>query len=175
MPSEIKSVLLRQHEIAWKLAGYHLDGLSVEECRWRPSAKGLHVITTHDGCWRGELPEHEGYDLGPPSMAWLLWHMTYWWSMVINHCFDDATLDHDSVVCPSEPDRIRATLESLHERWVGLVAILLDDDLRSRHRAKWPFKDRPLADVIAWTNIELTKNAAELGYARFLYATRDSN
>jgi hypothetical protein len=26
--------------------------------------------------------------------------------------------------------------------------------------------------VIAWANIELTKNAAEIGYARFLHAVR---
>jgi len=26
------------------------------------------------------------------------------------------------------------------------------------------------ADVIAWVNIDLTKNASEIGYARFLYA-----
>jgi hypothetical protein len=30
--------------------------------------------------------------------------------------------------------------------------------------------DRPFGDVIAWVNVELTKNAAEIGYARFLYA-----
>jgi len=30
--------------------------------------------------------------------------------------------------------------------------------------------DRPFGDVLAWANVELTKNAAELGYARFLHA-----
>jgi hypothetical protein len=29
-----------------------------------------------------------------------------------------------------------------------------------------------LTRVVAWTNVELTKNAAEIGCARFLYATR---
>ena len=45
-----------------------------------------------------------------------------------------------------------------------------DDDLRSVQRTRWPFQDRPFGDVIAWVNVELTKNAAEIGYARFLYA-----
>jgi len=27
-------------------------------------------------------------------------------------------------------------------------------------------------DVVAWVNVELTKNAAEIGYARFLHAVR---
>jgi hypothetical protein len=31
---------------------------------------------------------------------------------------------------------------------------------------------RCFADVIAWLNAELLKNGAEIGYARFLYATR---
>jgi len=43
-------------------------------------------------------------------------------------------------------------------------------DLRSRQRTRWPFQDRPFGDVVAWLNVELTKNAAEIGYARFLYA-----
>jgi hypothetical protein len=30
----------------------------------------------------------------------------------------------------------------------------------------------PVGDVVAWVNLELTKNAAEIGYARFLYAVR---
>ena len=29
-------------------------------------------------------------------------------------------------------------------------------------------------DVVAWVNVELTKNAAEIGYARFLYAVSAS-
>ena len=29
-------------------------------------------------------------------------------------------------------------------------------------------------DVVAWVNIELMKNAAEIGYARFLYAVREN-
>jgi hypothetical protein len=47
---------------------------------------------------------------------------------------------------------------------------ITDDDLRSAQRTRWPFHDRPFGDVIAWVNVELTKNAAEIGYARFLYA-----
>jgi len=37
-------------------------------------------------------------------------------------------------------------------------------------RPRWPFQDRPFGDVVAWVNGELTKNAAEIGYARFLHA-----
>lgn len=40
--------------------------------------------------------------------------------------------------------------------------------------SRWPFNDRTMADVIGWATVELAKNAAEIGYARFLYAVRPS-
>lgn len=171
-PGEIVGFLLRQHDLAWSLASYHLGGLSTAECLWRPSARGLHVTQSGDGHWRGEWPEHEGYDLGPPSIAWLAWHMGYWWTAVIDRSFGTASLDHSNVVCPDTSDEIRSWLQSLHERWKECLAGVSDEDLRSSERTRWPFEDRPFGDVVAWVNIELTKNASELGYARFLYATR---
>jgi hypothetical protein len=42
--------------------------------------------------------------------------------------------------------------------------------LLSSLRTRFPFRDRPFGDVVAWANVELAKNAAEIGYARFLYA-----
>ena len=91
-----RGCLIRQFETAWKLANFHLDGLATEECLWRPAHEGLHVHQDPDGRWRADWPDHEGYDLGPPSIAWLTWH-------------------------------------------------------------------RSFGDVIAWVNVELTKNAAEIG------------
>ena len=114
-------VLIRQLEMAWKLTTFHLAGLTTEECLWLPARKGLHVHHVPDGKWRADWPDHEGYDLGPPSRV----------------------LDQVS-----------------------------DADLRSAQRTRWPFQDRPFGDVVAWVNVELTKNAAEIGYARFLYAAR---
>lgn len=58
------------------------------------------------------------------------------------------------------------------QRWVGQLDKLTDADLQSTQRTHWPFRDRPFGDVIAWANVELTKNASEVGYARFLYAVR---
>ncbi len=31
-----------------------------------------------------------------------------------------------------------------------------------------------VGDVVAWVNVELTKTAAEIGYARFLYAVQSN-
>jgi hypothetical protein len=129
-------------------------------------------VTVDGGGWCGEWPSHEGYDLGPPSIAWLLWHMGFWWSMVLNHSFGDASLSRDAVVCPADADGIRTWIMSLHRQWCSRLAGLETDELFDSARTRWPFRDRPFIDVAAWVNVELTKNAAEIGFARFLYATR---
>ena len=166
------AVLTSQLDTAWKLASYHLDGLTTEECLWRPAARGLHVHRASDGSWTADWPESEGYEIGPPSIAWIAWHMGFWWSMVYDHSFGDATLTRERVLWPGDADGVRAWLGGLHSRWRAAIERLSADDLRDVSRTRWPFRDRPFADVIAWANVELTKNAAEIGYARFLYASR---
>lgn len=170
--NEARDYLLRQFEIAWMLTTYHLDGLTTEECLWRPALKGLHVTRDTDGAWRADWPTHEGYDLGPPSIAWVTWHMGFWWSMVLNHSFGDGTLARESVMWPGSADAAREWIGRLQGEWRAVLERMTDDDLRSAERTRWPFQDRPFGDVVAWANVELTKNASELGYARFLYAVR---
>jgi hypothetical protein len=163
--------LIRQFDTAWKLAAFHLETLTTEECLWRPAARGLHV-RKDDGRWLADWPEHEGYDLGPPSIAWLTWHVIFWWSTVLDHSFGAATLTREAVTWPGSADAVRARIRELQRQWQEALDILTGDELRSTHRTRWPFRDRPFGDVVAWVNVELTKNAAEIGYARFLYAVR---
>ncbi|HNP36210.1 MAG TPA: DinB family protein [Woeseiaceae bacterium] len=164
--------LRRQFDTAWKLAGLHLSGLTTDECLWRPANKGLHVQQDADGHWRADWPEHEGYDLGPPSIAWLSWHIIFWWSTVLDQSFAAAQLTRDEVLWPGTAESVRARLNDLHDQWCGQLAHMTAGALASSELTRWPFKDRPFGDVVAWVNLELTKNAAEIGYARFLYAVR---
>src|SRR5690606_6969192 len=71
---------------------------------WRPAARGLHVHQLPDGRWQAGWPDHEGYDLGPSSIAWLTWHMVFWWSMVLDHSFGEARLSREDVVWPGSAD-----------------------------------------------------------------------
>jgi hypothetical protein len=167
----VRDVLVRQLDTAWKLALFHLDGLTTEECLWRPAHVGLHVHQTAEG-WRADWPEHEGYNLGPPSIAWLTWHVGFWWSMVLDHSFGGGQLTRVDVTWPGDADAVRGWLGELAGRWRAPLARMTQDELRSTERARWPFVSRPFGDVVAWVNVELTKNAAEIGYARFLYAVR---
>jgi hypothetical protein len=171
---ETRETLMRQLDTAWRLTCLHLDGLTTEECLWQPGIRGPHVRRRADGVWQADWPEHEGYDLGPPSIGWIAWHIGYWWSMVLDHSFGAATLTREAVMWPGDADAVGRWLAELHQRWVDEMRAMSDDDFRSAERTRWPFANRPFADVSAWVNIELTKNAAEIGYARFLYAARRS-
>lgn len=172
MSNDARDYLIRQLDTGWKLASYHLDGLTTEECLWRPAGVGLHVQQVADGIWQADWPESEGYDIGPPSIGWLTWHMGFWWSMVLDHSFGAASLSREEVMWPGNVHDVRDWLGRLHAQWRAAVEPLSADDLRATRATRWPFQDRPFGDVVAWVNVELVKNASEIGYARFLYAVR---
>lgn len=172
MPHTLRTCLLGQLDTAWKLTQYHFEGLTTEECLWRPAERGPHVHRAADGGWRADWPEHEGYDLGPPSIAWLTWHIGFWWSMVLDHSFGAVQLTREEIVWPGTADSARRWIALLHDQWRTAIEPLSDAELESASRTRWPLRNRPFGDVVAWVNIELTKNAAEIGYARFLYGAR---
>jgi hypothetical protein len=76
------------------------------------------------------------------------------------------------VLWPGDAEGVRRWLGELRQRWLQAIEQLSDEDVRSSKRTRWPFQDRPFGDILAWANVELMKNAAEIGYARFLYAVR---
>ena len=75
-----------------------------------------------------------------------------------------------NVMSPGNADDTRTWIGGLQGQWRAVLEQIADKDLRSVERTRWPFKGRPFGDLIAWVNIELMKNGAEIGYARFLYA-----
>lgn len=173
MPNPVKDALLGQLETAWALTRYHLEGLTTDECLRRPARAGLHVHRDADGRWHADWPEHEGYDLGPASIAWLTWHLGFWWSMTLDHAFGDARLAREDLGWPGTADEVRAWITRLHDQWRAAIEPLGDEDLRSTERTRWPLQDRPFGEIVAWVNLELMKNAAEIGYARFVLAVSD--
>jgi len=172
MADEARDFLIRQLDTSWKLASFHLAGLETAECLWRPGPVGLHVHQFPDGAWRPDWPERETYDIGPPSIGWVTWHIGFWWTMVLSHSFGDGTATRESITWPGNADHVRSWLDGLHRDWRAALEQMSDRDLQSTRRTRWPFQARPFGDVVAWVHVELTKNAAEIGYARFLYAVR---
>lgn len=93
--------------------------------------------------------------------------MLFWWAMATNHNFGSGTLERENIGWPGDVQGLRLHLGRLHDQWRERLSSFSDDGLIGG-RAVWPFDDRPVADLFAWANVELTKNAAEIGYARFL-------
>ena len=170
MTSDIRPVLFRQYETAWKLANHHLCGIGDDEWLWRPAGEGPHVSGSADGGWRGDWPETEDYSLGPPSIAWLTWHIGFWWSMVLDHSFGAAALMREDVSMPADAASTVAWIAALESEWRTRLQALTPEDMAASDLTRRPFEGRPFADVVAWVTLELAKNAAEIGYARFLYA-----
>ena len=172
MTDTLRETLLKQYDTAWKLAQHHLDGLTTDECLWRPAERGLHVSERPDGTWQADWPTHEGYDLGPSSMAWVTWHIGFWWSMVLDHSFAAGALTREKVAWPGTADGVRLWLSGFDVEWRTRITALDDEAWKATTNTHWPFADRPFADVVAWANVELTKNASELGMLRFLHAAK---
>lgn len=172
MPVDLQQCLSRQLDISWGLLSLHLSGLDDDELLWRPAAVGLHVHRRPDGDWVADWPDREDYDIGPASIAWTTWHIGFWWSMAIDHSFGPATLDRASVHWPGAAEAVVRWLTSCHDDWCARLADLDDRALQATDRSRWPVRDRPFADVVAWVNVELMKNAAEIGALRFLHAAR---
>ena len=67
--------------------------------------------------WVADWPEREDYAAGPPSIAWITWHVGFWWSMVLDHSFGPAKLTKDEIFWPGDADGVRAWFERLQQEW----------------------------------------------------------
>ncbi|MCL2137205.1 MAG: DinB family protein [Coriobacteriia bacterium] len=167
----MRSTIKSQFELSWSLLEYHLDALDDDECFWKPSPKGLYVEMKH-GAWSVDWPESEGYEIGPPNIAWLTWHIMFWWSMVFDHSFGNGTLKREDVLWLGTINDVREAIYQFHRDWLDKLGSLSDEEFASTERTKWPLEQKPFYELAAWLNVELMKNAAEIGYCRFLYANR---
>jgi len=167
--SGIKESILFQLDMCWQLYLYHTDNLWEEEAYWSINPAGLQVRKKDDE-WHIDWPDSESYEIGPASIAWIMWHIIYWWSTALDWNFGEATLKKEDITWPGSVEKAKAAIESLHDKWISKLNDLPDEDFQLKHYAKWPFEDRSFADIALWLNGELMKNAAEIGYGRFLYA-----
>jgi hypothetical protein len=87
--------------------------------------------------------------------------------MALDWNFGSAALEREDVLWPGDAEGLRRELAALYDKWRGELEAR-DDAALQDPSARWPFTGRPLADLFAWANVELTKNAAEIGYVRFL-------
>ena len=167
----IQTTIIGQFNTALSLLDYHLEGISDAESLWQPNGRGL-TVRELDGQWVADWPESESYTIGAPSIAWLTWHIIFWWTMVLDHTWGPATLTREDVFWPGSIEAANQQISELSQTWLNRLSSLPDDAWLATAQTRWPFTDRPFSELAAWLNIELMKNAAEIGYCRFLYASR---
>lgn len=164
----IKENILFQLDMCWQLYLYHTENLGEEEAYWTLNPTGLQV-RRKDKEWCVDWPESESYEIGPASISWTMWHIIYWWSAAIDGNFGQGALNKDDIPWPGSVEKAKAAIKSLHDKWISILNDLTDEDFQLKDHAKWPFEGRSFADIALWLNAELMKNAAEIGYGRFLY------
>lgn len=162
-------VLADQHELVWALARYHLDLLTEVDLHWTPAP--LHWTLRQDtaGGWVSDWSDAEPDPIPVPTIAWITWHLGWWWSTALAHLEGQDPPAREDVAWPGDRDGVCAWLEDLHRRWIAAVTACSSADLAAEAPFPWPpGSGRTVADLLAWANAELMKNVAELGQVRLL-------
>lgn len=155
----MRTLLLEQLEIPWALASrYILPNLTPAHLFWEPSRNVVSVKKTPEG-WRSQLPESETPPVPDTTIAWLLWHIEWWWGDAVAGVEGRTARAPADVAWSGTLSDSLAELNRLHAAW---VEILSQRDLAMRCAGPWP-TPQPLSTIAGWVNVELMKNVAELG------------
>ena len=173
MSSSQLETLRWQFALTWKLAGVHLPALTDESCLWKPAPGSWTVRQPSDGRWHADWADAEPDPAPPPTIAWLTWHLMWWWSGLLAAVRHETPRAHHEVEWPGNADAVVRRLDALSTEWSNVLTGLAESDLERPLTYPWR-EPRPLRLAIAWANSELMKNVAEIGYVRHLFeASRD--
>lgn len=168
-------LLLRQPDIAWALFDLHLKELDDAACLWEPAPHCWTVRPDERGRWVADWQVPEPDPLPAVAIGWVTWHIGYWWTTVLGHCFRGGSPAREEIAWPGSAAAAAAWLGGLKDAWAAELTRLADADLDSAERtAGLPWGvEMTLADVAGWVTVELTKNVAEVGLLRTLYGARN--
>lgn len=167
-PSDL---LRRQFDLTWALFEYHLDRLEPEDFLWEPASHCWTVRRTADGTWVPDWADTEPDPVPVPTIAWLSWHIGWWWGTTLDHTESRPPRARTDVTWPGPGKPTVEWLRDHRTAWLTALAGLTDPDLSAT--APFPWQNDPehtVADMLAWANAELMKNAAEIGQLRLLRA-----
>ena len=162
-----------QFDLAWSLLEHHLNRLEPGDFLWQPAPGCFTVRPTADGVWVADWADPEPDPPPNPTIAWLIWHIGWWWTVTIEHVQGRTPPDRSDVIWPGDGASAVAWLRSLRPQWLAALDLLFEADLEAI--APFPWQNNPertVAHMVAWVNAELMKNAAEIGQLRLLRAAR---
>lgn len=159
---------VRQFELAWALADLHLTALTGDDFLWEP---GPVVWTMHrdaSGRWRPDWAESEPDPVPVPTIGWLTWHIMWWWSAAAGAVTGGPIPAPASIAWPGGAGAV-AQIRDHAARWRAVLSALGPAELVHPSAFPWgPSAARTVEDTVLWLNVELTKNAAEIGQLRLL-------
>ncbi|WP_394834827.1 DinB family protein [Pendulispora rubella] len=173
MMSVSRRDLLRwQFDLTWQLFEFHLDRLTPEDFLWEPAA---HIWTVRPGFqpeapWVPDWAETELDPIPVPTIAWLTWHIGWWWSVTLDHAQKRPPRAREAIGWPGDGPGSLRWLRDLRTEWLEVLARLTDADLDGVAPFPWPNSEQTVAHMVAWVNAELMKNASEIGQLRLLRA-----
>lgn len=160
----------RQFDLAWALADLHLAALDDDDFLWEPAPLVWTVHRDECGRWWPDWEDTEPDPIPVPTIAWTTWHMIFWWSTALAHVRGLTPPDRSSISWPGSEDAV-ARIRELGEQWSDLLTTLSGADLAAPATFPWgEGSGRTVADTVLWLNVELAKNAAEIGQLRMLRA-----
>ena len=155
-----------QFDLTWSLLDLHLSGLTEDEVLWEPAPGVWTVRRQPDGRWLPDWVEPEPDPPPSSSIAWITWHVLWWWGEAIASLAGEPVPAREDVTWPGSAAASVAAIRALRERWLELVPVLDPE-----REAPYPWRDRPdrtVGHTIAWVNAELMKNTAEIGQLRMI-------
>ncbi|WKZ23858.1 MAG: DinB family protein [Candidatus Dojkabacteria bacterium] len=161
-----------QYSLTWRLAEYTLQDLTDEECLWEPTKNSWNVRKDAEGRWVPDWIVPEPVPIPTTSIAWVTWHIMWWWSSASAVLRGDQKLEHNEVFWPGSASRIAEVLQQLNTEWLSQLEKMTEEKLDTLVAHPWS-EPRPLRIMIAWVNSELMKNVSEIGYVRHLWGNRE--
>lgn len=166
--------LVGQFDLVWALADLHLSALTDDDFGWEPAESVWTVRPDAAGVWRPDWADEEPDPIPVPTIGWLTWHITWWWSVTMAHLDGEPVPDRTEVTWPGAVEAV-ARIRALADRWRVLVDGLAAADLAGASTFPWgPDSGRTVVDTVLWAHVELTKNVAEIGQLRLLRAVSRS-
>ncbi|MFC5744601.1 DinB family protein [Actinomadura rugatobispora] len=164
-------LLLKQVDIAWALFEYHLEGIDDDLCLWEPAPHCWTVRQDERGRWVADWQVPEPDPVPALTIGWLTWHIGFWWTTTLGHCFGTGAPEREEITWPGTAAGAADWLRDLKADWQKQLAGLTDADLDSTERtATLPWGEgMTLGDIAGWVTVELTKNVAEIGLVRNLH------
>ncbi|GGO56995.1 DinB family protein [Streptomyces lasiicapitis] len=169
-----RHALLRwQFELTWSLFEYHLERLEDDDHLWEPAARTWTLRRGDGGEWTPDWADTEPDPVPVPTVAWLSWHIGWWFGVTLDHAQGRPPRDRTAVAWPGPGEPAVVWLRALRDEWLTVLDGLTDADLDAPAPFPWPTDGDPehtVAHTAAWVNAELMKNAAEIGQLRLLRA-----